>query len=124
MNDEVINEITKYIQTHNLTAEEFLADLEKIQVEQEKAEAKKKKEARLREIQRREQARQSTKERKKRNHFLCVVGGTVNKYLDGNFTDDTVFIASALGDFLSKARTADGKNLLEYLAAKKEKSSS
>lgn len=125
MNNEVIKEIQDYIQSHNLTAEEFLADLNKIQIEQEKAAAKKKREAQLREIQRRQQARQSTKERKKRNHLLFVVGGTVNKYLKGDFKSDNVeLIANALENFLLEARSADGKNLSEYLADKKEKSSS
>lgn len=123
MNDDVIETIREYIQSHNLTAEEFLDDLNKIQIEQEKAEAKKKREAQLREIQRRQQARQSTQERKKRNHLLFVVGGTVNKYLKGDFKSDNVeFIAKALENFLLTARSADGKNLSEYLADKKEKS--
>lgn len=125
MNDVVIKEIQEYIQSHNLTAEEFLFDLKKIQAEQEKAEAQKKREAQLREIQRRQQARQSTLERKRRNHLLFVVGGTVNKYLKGDFkSDDVELISNALENFLLEARSADGKNLQEYLADKKEKSSS
>lgn len=125
MNDEVIKEIQKYIQSHNLTAEKFLSDLERIQAEQEKAEAKKKREAQLREIQRRQQARQSTLERKRRNHLLFVVGGTINKYLKGDFkSDDVKLISNVLENFLLEARSADGKNLQEYLANKKEKSSS
>lgn len=125
MNDEVIKEIQKYIQSHNLTAEKFLSDLERIQAEQEKAEAKKKREAQLREIQRRQQARQSTLERKRRNHLLFVVGGTINKYLKGDFkSDDVKLISNVLENFLLEARSADGKNLQEYLADKKEKSSS
>lgn len=62
----------------------------------------------------------NTYKRKQRTHFLIVVGATVVKNIGKvEVSEDDVKI---IAEFLSNARTADGKNLQEYLADKKEKS--
>ncbi len=69
-----------------------------------------------------------TIERKKRTHSLIVIGATVIKALLtlGKFSLTEDDVKKYFFDFLVNARTADGKNFLEYLNSvtdKKEESS-
>lgn len=95
--DEVIDELKNF-------------DKKKIREEQLQARDKRKKARAENELK--------TIERKKRNHFIYVVGGTVMKSLlmlgkKISLSEDDVKIY--FPDFLVKARTADGKNFFEYL---------
>ena len=55
--------------------------------------------------------------RRERTHFLIMIGARVVKGIGEIEESDLEHIE----EFFSKARTADGKNLGEYLASRKEK---
>lgn len=96
------------------SAEEFIADYEKWCRQKEKKEQL---EARAK----RQAALQSERERKKRNHLLFVLGGTIMKFLGKDFDKiDAADAALILENFLSEART-NGRNIQEYFIEKKGK---
>ena len=116
--EKAVQMIFKCAKEENRSVEEILDSLEKY-------EKKKIKEQQMQAREKRKQARSENDlkkiERTKRTHQLIKMGAVLSSVLDRTLSDDEI---QKLFDFYSSARTADGKNVSEYFADKKEKSSS
>ena len=95
-----------------------ILDEKLVKAEKKLEQLEQKKNRLVREGQRHEKALNDYK-RRERTHFLILIGARVVKGVGEIEENDLEHIE----DFLFQARTADGKNLSEYLADKKEKSS-